>query len=79
LIDALGTRVAVVRDGALAWRKVDIEGDFGDRLAISTGLAEGEVVVAAPTDRLVEGMRVSAKESESAGSETAERGNAGHG
>jgi RND family efflux transporter MFP subunit len=79
LIDALGTRAAVVRDGALTWRKVDIERDFGDRLAISTGLAEGDEVVAAPTDRLVEGMRISGKESESAGAETAERGHAGHG
>jgi multidrug efflux pump subunit AcrA (membrane-fusion protein) len=65
LIDALGTRVAVVRDGALSWEKVEIESDLGDRLAISTGLTEGDVVVAAPSDRLVEGMRISAKESTS--------------
>jgi RND family efflux transporter MFP subunit len=58
LIDARGTRVAVVHDGVLSWREVDIDGDLGDRIAVSTGLAEGDEVVAAPSDRLVEGMRV---------------------
>jgi len=52
-INAQGTRVAVVRDGALTWKRVEIEGDLGDRLAISTGLEEGDVVVAAPSDRMV--------------------------
>jgi RND family efflux transporter MFP subunit len=66
LIDARGTRVAVVRDGVLSWRQVDIDGDLGDRIAISTGLAEGDEVVAAPSDRLVEGMRVVVTELESA-------------
>jgi len=65
LIDARGTRVAVVHDGALSWRRVAIEGDLGDRLAISTGLAEGDVVVAAPSDRLLEGMRVRSDEAKS--------------
>jgi RND family efflux transporter MFP subunit len=62
LIDARGTRVAIVHDGVLSWRKVDIDGDLGDRIAISTGLAEGEQVVVAPSDRLVEGMRLSVTE-----------------
>ena len=66
LIDARGTRVAVVHDGVLSWREVDIDGDLGDRIAVSTGLAEGDEVVAAPSDRLVEGMRVVAAELESA-------------
>jgi multidrug efflux pump subunit AcrA (membrane-fusion protein) len=70
LIDARGTRVAVVHDGALSWRRVEIEGDLGDRLAISTGLVEGEVVVAAPSDRMLEGMRIRAIESTSAPSST---------
>jgi RND family efflux transporter MFP subunit len=78
LIDALGTRVAVVREGALSWKKVEIESDLGDRLAISTGLAEGDVVVAAPSDRLVEGMRISTKESKSAESDVAETDHAEH-
>jgi RND family efflux transporter MFP subunit len=79
LIDALGTRVAVVRDGALSWKKVEIESDLGDELAIATGLAEGDVVVAAPSDRLVEGMRVSAKESKSAESAAAGPDHTEHG
>jgi RND family efflux transporter MFP subunit len=62
LMDARGTRVAVVHDGILSWKKVEIEGDFGDRLGIATGVADGEMVVAAPSDRLVEGMRVIAQE-----------------
>ena len=79
LIDALGTRVAVVRDGALSWKKVEIESDLGDRLAIATGLTEGDVVVAAPSDRLVEGMRVSAKELKAAESDSGEPDHAEHG
>jgi RND family efflux transporter MFP subunit len=58
LIDAQGTRAALVRGGAISWRKVEIEKDLGDKVAISTGLTEGDVLVAAPSDRLVEGMRV---------------------
>jgi RND family efflux transporter MFP subunit len=58
LIDAEGTRAALVRDGNISWRKVDIEKDLGDKVAISKGLAEGDVLVAAPSDRLTEGMRV---------------------
>jgi RND family efflux transporter MFP subunit len=72
LIDARGTRVAVVRDGSLSWRAVVIEGDLGDRLAISTGLAEGDVVAVAPSDRLVEGMRVVPEDSLSPASQVAE-------
>ena len=60
LIDAQGTRVALVREGAISWRKVEIEKDLGDKVAILTGLADGDVLAAAPSDRLVEGMRVRA-------------------
>ena len=63
LIDARGTRVAIVRDGALSWRRVEIAGDLGDRLAISTGLVAGDVVVAAPSERMLEGTRIRAIES----------------
>jgi RND family efflux transporter MFP subunit len=59
VIDARGTRVAMVQGGAISWTSVDIERDFGDRLAIA-GVTEGDVLVAAPSDRLVQGMRVSA-------------------
>jgi RND family efflux transporter MFP subunit len=65
LMDARGTRAALVRGGAISWRKVEIETDLGDKVAISTGLAEGDVLVAAPSDRLVEGMRVRAEASTS--------------
>jgi RND family efflux transporter MFP subunit len=58
LIDAHGTRAALVRDSAIFWRKVEIEKDLGDKVAILTGLAEGDVIVASPSDRLAEGMRV---------------------
>jgi hypothetical protein len=54
-----------VRGGAISWRKVEIEKDLGDKVAIATGLAEGDVLVAAPSDRLVEGMRVRAEASTS--------------
>jgi len=65
LIDAEGTRAAVVRDGAISWHKVQIEKDLGDKVAISSGLAEGDVLVAAPSDRLVDGMRIHAQDSRS--------------
>jgi RND family efflux transporter MFP subunit len=62
LIDANGTRAAVVHDGAISWRAVAIERDFGDRLALSAGIAEGDEVVAAPSDRLREGTHVRAQQ-----------------
>ena len=58
LFDAQGTRAAVVKDGVLNWRKVEIDSDFGDRLAIGSGLAEGEVVALTPVDAFVDGMHV---------------------
>jgi membrane fusion protein (multidrug efflux system) len=61
LIDARGTRVAMVRDDVVTWKSVEIARDFGDRLAIGTGVTGEDVLVAAPSDRLVEGMRVSVR------------------
>jgi RND family efflux transporter MFP subunit len=58
LIDASGTRVAVMRDGAVHWQKVEIGGDLGDKLAIATGLSEGDAVVLTPSERLTEGLHV---------------------
>jgi RND family efflux transporter MFP subunit len=58
LIDASGTRVAVVRSGAVHWQTVEIGGDLGDKLAIATGLSEGDAVVLTPSERLTEGLRV---------------------
>jgi multidrug efflux pump subunit AcrA (membrane-fusion protein) len=60
-IDASGTRVALVREGAVHWQKADVEADLGDKLAIATGLAEGNLVAVTPTERLTEGLRVQAE------------------
>jgi RND family efflux transporter MFP subunit len=66
VIDSRGTRAALVRDGIVSWKKVEIESDLGDRLAIASGLSAGDVVVAVPSDRLVEGMHVSVREASAA-------------
>jgi hypothetical protein len=76
VIDAQGTRVARVQDGAIAWRTVEIDRDLGDKVAISAGVTDGDLLVAAPTDRLVEGMRVRADESHGAVSPAAESASA---
>ncbi len=62
LFDAAGTRAAVVREDVVHWTKVDIVADFGDRLAIGTGIVDGDVVAVTPSDKLVEGMRVHPEE-----------------
>ena len=62
LFDAKGTRVATVVSGRIAWKDVQVEGDFGDRLAIATGVALGDVVAVTPSGRLVEGMTVRTEE-----------------
>jgi hypothetical protein len=43
------------------WRKVEIEADLGDRLAIASGLDDGDTVAVTPSERLTEGMRVQAQ------------------
>jgi RND family efflux transporter MFP subunit len=58
LIDAAGTRVAVVRDGGVHWQRVEVAADLGDRLALSSGLSEGDTVAVTPSARLAEGQRV---------------------
>jgi membrane fusion protein, multidrug efflux system len=60
-VDADGTRVAVVESGRLRWRAVEVDGDLGDRVAVATGVREGDAVVVTPSDRLAEGMRVRAE------------------
>jgi len=62
MFDARGTRAAVVSNGVVAWKNVVIDGDFGDRLAISTGLAAGDMVAVTPSERLVEGMHIESEE-----------------
>jgi RND family efflux transporter MFP subunit len=61
LFDAAGTRAAVVQNGTVHWKKVDIGADLGDRLGITNGLAEGDAVAVTPSERLLEGMRVAAE------------------
>jgi RND family efflux transporter MFP subunit len=58
LYDVHGTRVVVVRDGVVHWQKVEVRADFGDRIAISTGVSEGDVVALTPSERLIEGTHV---------------------
>jgi membrane fusion protein, multidrug efflux system len=62
LFNASGTRAAVVRESAVHWVKVDIVADLGDRLAIGTGLGEGDVIAVNPSDKLEEGMSVQPEE-----------------
>jgi membrane fusion protein, multidrug efflux system len=61
LIDASGTRVALVRDGAVHWQNVEIEADLGDKLAIASGLSEGDAIALTPSERLIEGEHVKAE------------------
>ena len=58
LFGAQGTRALVVSDGVVHWKTVEIDGDFGDRLAIASGLSENDMVAVMPSEQLVEGMRV---------------------
>jgi membrane fusion protein (multidrug efflux system) len=58
LIDARGTRVAIVHDGQIHWQAVEIAADLGDRVAIASGLTEEDTVVVTPSDRLTEGEHV---------------------
>jgi RND family efflux transporter MFP subunit len=60
LIDASGTRVAQVDNGVIHWKTVEIEADLGDKLAIATGIHEGDTLALTPSERLTEGMRVQA-------------------
>jgi RND family efflux transporter MFP subunit len=62
LFNASGTRAAVVRENVVHWVKVDIVADLGDRLAIGTGLGEGDVIAVNPSDKLEEGMSVRPEE-----------------
>jgi RND family efflux transporter MFP subunit len=55
---AEGTRVAIVSQGNVHWKKVEIESDEGDQIAISSGIEESDSVVVRPSDHLVEGMRI---------------------
>ncbi|MEZ4407369.1 MAG: efflux RND transporter periplasmic adaptor subunit [Polyangiales bacterium] len=56
--NADGTRVAVVVGDVVRWRPVRVDADLGDRVAVASGLAEGDAVVVSAGDWLREGTRV---------------------
>ncbi len=62
IFNARGTQLAVVQDGVVHLRAVEVDGDFGDQVSIASGVREGESVVVVPTDRLEEGQRVETTE-----------------
>ncbi|HEY3804259.1 MAG TPA: efflux RND transporter periplasmic adaptor subunit [Kofleriaceae bacterium] len=59
--DASGTRVAVVDRGAIRWRQVKVDGNVGDEVAILSGLSDADRIVVAPSERLTEGLLVTAE------------------
>jgi hypothetical protein len=59
--DASGTRVAVVEHGAIHWRPVRIDSDLGDQVSVLSGLQGTDEIVVAPSDRLTEGLLVTAE------------------
>jgi RND family efflux transporter MFP subunit len=56
-----GLFVAVVADGKLSYRAVEVARDFGSKLEISKGIKAGEVVVIDTPDGLAEGAKVKVK------------------
>jgi RND family efflux transporter MFP subunit len=62
LFDALGTRAAILDRGVVHWSDVRIEDDMGDRIAVATGVDEGQLVAINPSEHLIEGMKVDVEE-----------------
>ncbi len=62
LVHADGLRLAVVENGHVHWRQVEVDADLGALMAIATGVHEGDAVVTTPSDRLAEGTPVIAHE-----------------
>ncbi len=58
--DASGTRVCVVENGKIHWRDVKVDSDMGDKIAVLSGLDDKAQVVIGPSERLVEGLPVTA-------------------
>lgn len=61
VFNAEGTRVAVVEDGKIHWKNVQVDGDTGPSLAVSGGLDGNDRVVVSPSVQLAEGLKVKAK------------------
>ncbi len=54
-----GAQVAVVQpDGIVHLQKITVGRDYGDRVEILQGLAEGTMIVAAPGDAAREGAKI---------------------
>jgi RND family efflux transporter MFP subunit len=60
--DASGTRVAVVENGAIHWKQVQVDTDLGDSIAILSGITDKDSVVIAPSEKLAEGLVVKAED-----------------
>jgi RND family efflux transporter MFP subunit len=62
VVNAKGTQLAVVEQGVVHLRPVEVDGDYGEQVSIAAGVREGELVVVMPTDRLAEGQHVEVAE-----------------
>ncbi len=60
IVNAAGTQLALVKDGRIHFQPIAIGSDFGSSVGISSGLSETDVVVANPSERLAEGIAVTA-------------------
>jgi RND family efflux transporter MFP subunit len=60
IANASGTQVAVVSEGVVHFKKVEIGQDFGNEIEIVGGLNGDEQIIANPGERVVEGVAVSA-------------------
>ena len=59
IVRADGTQVAVVRpDHTIHFQKIQVGRDYGDKLEILSGLEQGDLVVANPSDMVREGVKV---------------------
>jgi RND family efflux transporter MFP subunit len=59
IVRADGTQVAVVRpDHTIHLQKIQVGRDYGDKIEIINGLAEGDLVIANPSDAVREGVQV---------------------
>ena len=58
VIDAQGTRVAIVAGDRVHWQLVQVDSDTGDKIAIVGGLRETDAVVERASSALREGMTV---------------------
>ena len=68
-IGADGTKVAVVRpDHTVHFQPIEVGRDYGDKLEVLSGLAEGDTIIPKPGDAIREGIKVDPVASRQAGS-----------